>query len=76
MYRTRLRLPGEAIRVRVLCPFRFLSVNASGLLAFVCRTCRIQYDGMPLHCLLCLLHYRYIVVYVCRVFVATELVSL
>ena len=26
-------------------PFVLLSVNASGLLAFVCRTCRTQYDG-------------------------------
>ena len=25
---------------------------------FVGRTCRIEYDGMPLHCLLCLLHLR------------------
>ena len=35
----------------------FLSVNASGWLAFICRTCRIQYVGRSLHCLLCLLHY-------------------
>ena len=40
-----------------LCLHRlFLSVNAaSGFLAFVCRTCRIQYDGRSLRCLLCLL---------------------
>ena len=28
------------------------------VLAFVCRTCRIQYDGRSLHCLLCWLHYN------------------
>ena len=39
-------------------PFVFLCQRIRGLLAFVCRTCRIQYDGMPLHCLLCLLHLR------------------
>ena len=54
-------------------PFVFLSVNASGLLAFACM-CRIQYDGMSLHCLLYLLHYN--VVYLCRGFVTTELVSI
>ena len=41
-----------------LVPFVFLSVNASGLLEFVCRTCHIQCDGMSLHCLLCLLHFN------------------
>ena len=57
-----------------LYPFRFfLSVNASGLLAFVCM-CRIQYDGMPLQYLLCLLHYD--VLSLCRAFVTIELVSL
>ena len=38
-------------------PFVFLSVNASVLQPFVCK-CRIQYDGMPLHGLLCSLHYN------------------
>ena len=33
----------------------FLSVNPSGLLALVCRTCRTQYDGTSFFCLLCLL---------------------
>ena len=36
-------------------PFVFLPGNASGLLVFVCRTCRTQYDGTSFHCLLCLL---------------------
>ena len=27
-----------------------LSVNASGLLVFGCRTCRFKYDGSSLHC--------------------------
>ena len=54
-------------------PLVFFSVNASGLLAFQC-TCRIQYDGMSLHCLLCLLNYN--VVSLCRRFVTTELASL
>ena len=34
-----------------------LSFGVSGLLAYVCCTRRIQYDGMALHCLLPLLHY-------------------
>ena len=37
--------------------FFFFSFNVSGLLACVCCACRIQYDGMTLHCLLPLLHY-------------------
>ena len=41
----------------VSVPFVFLSVNASGLLAFVYRTCRTQYDGTSFRCLVCLLHY-------------------
>ena len=53
----------------------FLSFHASGLLAFVRRTCRIQKDGMPLNCPLCLLRYN-VLVSLCRGFVATELVSL
>ena len=53
----------------------FLPVNASGLLAFACLTCRIQYDGRSLHCLLFLLHYN-VVSLCCRGFVTTELVSL
>ena len=36
----------------------FLSVNASGLLAFVGRTYRIQYDDTSLYYLLCLLYYN------------------
>ena len=52
----------------------FLSVNASGLLAFVYRNCRAQCDGTSFHCLLCLLHSY--VVSRCRAFVTTELVSL
>ena len=55
-------------------PFVFLSVNASGLRAFVCRTCRTQYDGTSFHCLLCIL-YLY-VVSLSRGFVAKELVYL
>ena len=51
----------------------FLSVNASGLLASVCRTCRIQYDGRSLHCLLRLLPYNAVSL---SFFVTTELVSL
>ena len=35
-----------------------LSVNAPGLLANVCITCRIKYDGRPLHWLLFLPHYN------------------
>ena len=51
----------------------------SGLLACVCCTCRIQYDGMALHCLLpfSFLYYTmYQVVSLCRSFVTTELASL
>ena len=36
-------------------------MNASGSLAFVWRTSRVvssMYDGVSLHCLLCLLHYN------------------
>ena len=40
----------------------------------VCRTCRIQYDGMSLRCLLCLLHNN--VASLWRTFVPTELVTL
>ena len=29
-----------------LLPFIFFSFQVSGLLAYVCRTCRVQYDGM------------------------------
>ena len=36
----------------------FPSVKASRLLAFVCHTCRIRYDGKSLHCLICLLRYN------------------
>ena len=57
-----LSLPGlyYALTYLFVCffvPFVLLSVNASGLLAFVCRTCRTQYDGTSFHFLLCLLHY-------------------
>ena len=41
-------------------PFVFLFVNASGLLASVCRACRTQSDGTSFHCLLCLLR-QYVV---------------
>ena len=69
--------------VQVLLFYLFLSLSffscqriwsASSWSIIVCRTCRIQYDGRWLHCLLCLLHYN--VVPRCRVFVTAELVSL
>ena len=43
--------------VSCLC-YLFFSVKLSGLLAFVCRTCRIQYGGRSLHCLLVALQSR------------------
>ena len=63
--------------VRNLVRLKLVAVSigvlyASGLLAFVCRTCRIHGS---LRCILCLLHYN-VLVSVCRRFVATELVSL
>ena len=54
--------------------FSLLLTHLSGLLAFVCPTRRIQCDGRPLHCLLCLPQYD--VVTLCRGFATTELVSL
>ena len=54
-------------------PFVFLSVNACGILIFVCRTCRTQYDGTSFQCILRLLP-QY-VVSLCRGFVTAELVS-
>ena len=55
--------------------YYFFHFDVSGLLACVCCACRIQYDGMAaLHCLLPLLHY--VVVFPCRSYVTTKLVSL
>ena len=42
--------------------FIFLSANASGFLALVCRTCRIQYDGRSLHCYCITMWYLCVVV--------------
>ena len=53
--------------------FFSLSMHVGYYVAFVCM-CRIQFDGMSLHCLLCLLHYS--VASLCRGFVTTELVPL
>ena len=50
--------------------FRFLSI-----VECVCRACRIRYDDMALHCLLCL-RYSNAVVSLCRNFATTGLVSL
>ena len=53
----------------------FLSVHASELLAFfVCRTCRIQHDGMSVNCILYLLHDN--LVYLCRGCVTTDFLTL
>ena len=51
-----------------------LSFNVSGLLVCVCCACRIQYDGMALHCVLPLLHYD--ALSLCRIFVIRACISL
>ena len=58
-----------------LRPFRFSFCEHIyiAIVAFVCIY-RTRYDGMPMHSLLCRLHY--IVVSLCRGFVTTELVFL
>ena len=45
-----------------LCLSFFLFQCVSGLPACVCHACRIQYDGMALHCLLLLQHYDVLLV--------------
>ena len=53
----------------------FVLFVASGLLAFVCRCCRIQYNGMSLHCLLCFYCITIIIIVsLYRSFMATGLV--
>ena len=54
----------------------FPSVNASGLLSFVCRTIRIEYDVKSFIALSTLLTVLQCSISPCRGFVTTELVSL